>query len=738
MARIRRSRREKPAVPAAAAHDIDFGHLWRRLRAAGWKSKRSRGLQTEWSYSSPNNAHVLMGEKSVVEYAFKTGLLEEADTDTQVREEGDGSEQSIQSVSRRSRRWWCARCCCWASLLSEASGLESEGDMVLDEAAVSEPRRRTRTPFPSKDDVNVLLDGEKPSDYENYSSGDSGDDGMSDGAAIPEPSDAVEMDQAFIASLQWTPVSSEYEVGASAYPGLGTEEARPVVDLLNVWRSPILIFFYLMPKSMLVSIAAETNRYGLLQVGKRASKIQERQSDRRRETVIQITRRLKAKSAYATHEILHVVGLLVARMLCPQKRRFGAHWSMVEDGAVTAGLFGRFMRLDRCHDIMRDLHFVDNTIDHGNDKLWKLRPVVDKIQERFLMGWSLPAIFSFDEDVLPATSKRNTTRMFMADKPHRYGPNSLWFEVYVGKRASAGGPDTSVDYKTGAAAVVRNLKVVLAQARHMWHTVAIDRYYSSVPLAIELLSLKVYVIGTIMTNRLGFNKDIRATSNIRPASIPHGTFSFSRSVAIPTMISCVWWDRKPVHYLCTGSVMAASSVDRKIKRIGAVRVQCPSAVNDYQNWMSGVDVHDQLRLQSYSVQMSTRFTKYYKSLFLGLMDMVMVNAYLTHKEGAKIKGAVAMKRSEWFCVLQNQLLQLKAEDFAGVEATPPPANQKCRRTPVRLTHTLQQSEDWVTDTGVQKRRQRSCKVCALLRTEKKKSFATTFFCERCSVDNAKC
>ncbi|ETM41498.1 hypothetical protein L914_12733 [Phytophthora nicotianae] len=136
--------------------------------------------------------------------------------------------------------------------------------------------------------------------------------------------------------------------------------------------------------------------------------------------------------------------------------------------------------------------------------------------------------------------------------------------------------------------------------------------------------------------------------------------------------------------------------------------------------------------------MSTRFTKYYKSLFLGLMDMVMVNVYLTHKEGAKIKGAVAMKRSEWFCVLQNQLLQLKAEDFTGVEATPPPASQICQRTPVRLTHTLQQSEDWVTDTGVQKRRQRSCKVCALLRTEKKKSFATTFFCERCSVDNAKC
>ncbi|ETI41541.1 hypothetical protein F443_13232 [Phytophthora nicotianae P1569] len=229
MARIRRSRLEKPAVPVAAAHDIDFGHLWRQLRAAGWKSKRSRGLQTEWSYSSPNNAHVLMGEKSVVEYAFKTGLLEEADTDTQVREEGGGELDQARVANSDEEQQHEGEDIVRPSQIdtsvhlsqntidhmfgppsdddielsqTAASGLESEGDMVLDEAAVSEPRRRTRTPFPSKDDVNVLLDGEKPSDYENYSSGDSGDDGMSDGAAIPEPSDAVEMDQAFIASLQ--------------------------------------------------------------------------------------------------------------------------------------------------------------------------------------------------------------------------------------------------------------------------------------------------------------------------------------------------------------------------------------------------------------------------------------------------------------------------------------------------------------------------------------------------------
>ncbi|ETK94113.1 hypothetical protein L915_02784, partial [Phytophthora nicotianae] len=156
-------------------------------------------------------------------------------------------------------------------------------------------------------------------------------------------------------------------------------------------------------------------------------------------------------------------------------------------------------------------------------------------------------------------------------------------------------------------------------------------------------------------------------------------------------------------------------------------------------WMGGVDVHDQLCLQKFSLQTSTKFNKYYMSLFLGLVDLALVNAYISHKETARITGTTATTRGDWYCILQNQLLQLKPEDFDGAVATPPPLRQKRQRTPVRLTHQVEQSEDWVTVSGVQKRRQRSCKVCALLRTDrKKKSYATTFFCERCSLDNAKC
>ncbi|POM63166.1 hypothetical protein PHPALM_27570, partial [Phytophthora palmivora] len=188
------------------------------------------------------------------------------------------------------------------------------------------------------------------------------------------------------------------------------------------------------------------------------------------ETVKQIRRRLRLKPEYETHELLHLMGLLVAHMLCPPQRRFSQHWSMTEDGAVPAGTFGEYMPRNRCQDILRDLHFVDNKGDPTRDKLRKLRPVVDKIQQRFLAGWTLPAVFSFDEGVLPATSRRNTTRMFMPDKSHRYGSKMFMtcdsktaychrFEIYVGKMKAREDQADAFDHKTGAAAVIRNLKI---------------------------------------------------------------------------------------------------------------------------------------------------------------------------------------------------------------------------------------------------------------------------------------
>lgn len=72
---------------------------------------------------------------------------------------------------------------------------------------------------------------------------------------------------------------------------------------------------------------------------------------------------------------------------------------------------------------MCGFHFVDNAAPRTRDKLWMLRPIVDKLQDRYLAGRPLQGVFSFDEGVLPSASRRNTIRMLMSDKSQRYGSN---------------------------------------------------------------------------------------------------------------------------------------------------------------------------------------------------------------------------------------------------------------------------------------------------------------------------
>ncbi|KAG2990776.1 hypothetical protein PC121_g21703 [Phytophthora cactorum] len=241
-----------------------------------------------------------------------------------------------------------------------------------------------------------------------------------------------------------------------------------------------------------------------------------------------------------------------------------------------------------------------------------------------------------------------------------------------------------------------------------------------------------------MINRLRFDKQVFESRKTRPRRIERGSFAFSRSTAIPTMVACHWWDRKPVHYLATGPIMAEDSIHRNIKMVGPSTVKRPKVVTDYQRWMGGVDVHDQLRLQSYSIQKAFRFQKYYKSLFMGFVDLALLNAYLTHKETCRLQRLVPKDRGEWYLLLHKQLLQLKPDDFVEATASTPSPMTRSRKRRRLDGHKHIQFDDWVTVSSVQKRRQRSCKVCALLRGERKKAFQTTYYCEDCSQADAKC
>ncbi|POM71492.1 Hypothetical protein PHPALM_11935 [Phytophthora palmivora] len=241
------------------------------------------------------------------------------------------------------------------------------------------------------------------------------------------------------------------------------------------------------------------------------------------------------------------------------------------------------------------------------------------------------------------------------------------FDQYVGKRDVGDRIDAAFDNKTRANAVVRNLKIVRRPNLHHWFGVVTDRFYRLVLLTVELFKMDVYVTGTIMTNRLGYNNNVKKSSQTRPVNIPLGTLlSPARKPFSP-------WSLSTSGILCTGTVVMESSIGRNAN----ISVHCPNIT------LNGRDDHG--------------------------------NALRSHKEVARMAGTPDMKRGNG----SNQRFQA----FAGVVAAPP------LTTSITQTHAPEQNEDWVTVSGLQKHRQWSCKVCALLRTvSSKTSCTTTYFC----------
>ncbi|KAK1947367.1 PiggyBac transposable element-derived protein 4 [Phytophthora citrophthora] len=353
------------------------------------------------------------------------------------------------------------------------------------------------------------------------------------------------------------------------------------------------------------------------------------------------------------HEIMHVLGLLMAQMLNPQRRRFRDHWSTERVGAVPRGTFNDYMPRHRFEHNMANLHITNNAdVRAASDRAWKVRSVIDTLQKRFPRGYITPPVISFDEGIIPSRNRKNPTRQYLKAKPHKWGIKLfLTLEVYCGKAQHAAEvgnvPESqrSADPNTGPCAVIRNLEAVLpAPQNEVYHLVVTDRFYTSVQLAFQLLQRNVFSIGTILGDRVGYPQEIVEKNRDRPQRIEHGAtrVAVARNCALVTGL--VWWDRKPVQFLGTGSSRAmetcrmyALRVGRRTRGTGGRRhvVPCPAMVRDYYRWMGGVDIHDQFRLQQYSLQLQTWCKKYYKAIVIRLVEVAIVNAYIVFREAQK-------------------------------------------------------------------------------------------------------
>jgi hypothetical protein len=269
--------------------------------------------------------------------------------------------------------------------------------------------------------------------------------------------------------------------------------------------------------------------------------------------------------------------------------------------------------------------------------------------------------------------------------------------------------------------------------------VVTDREYTCVSLAVRLSAMGFCSVGTTQPSRLGFPNALKYKFKTVPKKLAsqRGLCKLMRCVKFPKLYACSWLDKKPVYFLAHGVSTLKTAVTRKEKNGSSVEVGCPELVASYNQYMGGVDGHDQLRLQRYSVQRSLCVKKYYKSLFFGLFDMALVNAYVVHREYCKSSLQKPRSHAQFRMLLHEQLINLSAADFDDVPSpeTPTTARSPRHQRSIVTTHHLEFTDD---KQASGKMRYRVCKVCSLRQGDGNQTIGRTrAYCVECSTEKSR-
>jgi hypothetical protein len=343
------------------------------------------------------------------------------------------------------------------------------------------------------------------------------------------------------------------------------------------------------------------------------------------------------------------------------------------------------------------------------------------------------------------------------------------FEVYQGKKRATsdqvetedGGQDEAADDNTtGPIAMMRNVSWMKGSHR----TVFCDRYYTSVWLFLRLKELGINACGTIQPNRRGFTELVKMDKSEK-SSIARGSLRMAKHQIQGTddyLCAMSWMDSKPVHLLSSGMKNSLDFVSRMLKQGNVVTLPACAPLTAYHKNMGGVDTHDYMRMSNYSLQESYHMRKWYKAMFLGLIDIAVTNSFILWKLA---KPGSNLTKSDFYYAVAEGLItyegfrtigrrvatrgQAQTPSRAVNTASPRPTSATVNITLVNanghsceeyLPKTKTRNRRRVVDDqgiprqygyGGSKNKSRECYVCRKMGEKKRR--LTQFYCNKCGV-----
>lgn len=277
------------------------------------------------------------------------------------------------------------------------------------------------------------------------------------------------------------------------------------------------------------------------------------------------------------------------------------------------------MSLQRVQQLLRFLRF-DNYQTRAErlkeDKLAAFRDVWNMFLAN-IKGPYKPSSFLTIDEQLVLTRGRCSFRQYIPSKPGKYGIKIFWIcdalnsyplkaEVYVGKQPNE---IRSVDY---ALNLVHRLSTPYI---NKGRTITMDNFFTSCPLAEQMLQKKTTIIGTIRSNKPDLPKEFTNKAEIKKRDLNSSKFCFDNHL---TLVSYVPKPNKNVLLLST--LHNDDIVDPDTNK--------PNIILDYNKTKGGVDTLDKL-VRTYTCKRKTK--RWPMVLFFNMIDIAGIAAYNLYK-----------------------------------------------------------------------------------------------------------
>lgn len=387
---------------------------------------------------------------------------------------------------------------------------------------------------------------------------------------------------------------------------------QPVSDENDGYLGPPLMpyeyFSRYVPKSVFTELADKTNMYSICHDGKSV-----------------LTDEEEIRRLIALHLAMGVIRY-------PRLRLYWKPSFKTELLSSVSMSRNRFEKLRNC------LHIVDVNGDHNaNDRLWKVRPLLNSFQER-CRQLPLEEHLCVDEQIIPFKGKLDV-KQYVKGKPNPWGVKVFMlcgasgvvydFIVYQGSTTELSSENKQTFGVTGA--FVLHLAARIPDG--IGHKLFFDNYFTSLPVLRVLLEKRIYAAGTIQKSRTE-KCPLKTEKQLKKEGRGSSDYLVSSDGKI---VITRWMDNRAVNLAsnCVG-VDDEDVVSRWSKADGDyISVKRPAVVKKYNESMGGVDKTDFL-VSLYRTSIRSR--KWTLRVIVHFFHLCVTNSWLEYRHHAQLRG----------------------------------------------------------------------------------------------------